>query len=370
MEPVNNKFYFGKPFGKLLMTDNYIIITLIITFLTLSLINIHCKSTPDSAEIPEINLFLEPLYIDTDDEESIIFHTPGRLQVDNYDNIYILDHLGRRISKFSPDGNFIKYIGKPGEGPGEFAAPAKFRINDGIIYVLDVMLRRISRFSTEGTFIDSFIYHGPHATSLAIDSKGNIALHQPQLNRPLIFIYNLEGRLIDSLGTTTPLGIESNSKPTPLATAAYNSAIIKFNSKDELFALYYERTVMQRYSSDGKLNVESEINGQEIELLHQIRNELIELNERQGGSGSGVMRFSYFSDFDLINDDYIAINLGWKQQCLYIMSTDGYIIKKYRFKPTKLFRTNELNIDGFVLINQETFLGIDSENLVIWKGKL
>ena len=47
---------------------------------------------------------------------------PGKraLKVDHLGNIYIADRSEYRILKFSPEGKFIKSMGKKGNGPGEF----------------------------------------------------------------------------------------------------------------------------------------------------------------------------------------------------------------------------------------------------------
>lgn len=55
-------------------------------------------------------------------------------------NIALLDVRRNRVSFFSPDGEFVSYFGREGNGPGEFAEPGQVAVlNDGRIAVSDNM---------------------------------------------------------------------------------------------------------------------------------------------------------------------------------------------------------------------------------------
>jgi len=57
-----------------------------------------------------------------DDEENI-FGVVTRALLDDEGNIYLLDGQLSQVNVFSPDGEFIKTLGREGDGPGEFRGP-------------------------------------------------------------------------------------------------------------------------------------------------------------------------------------------------------------------------------------------------------
>ncbi len=69
---------------------------------------------------------------------NIILYKPSRITIDSEENICIFDSQDVSIKVFSPDGTFVKSIGRQGEGPGEFQSigPMKFFPN-GRLLVLD-----------------------------------------------------------------------------------------------------------------------------------------------------------------------------------------------------------------------------------------
>ncbi len=54
------------------------------------------------------------------DDEEIIFGVIADVAIDAQGNLYALDSQLSQISVFDPDGNFLRTIGREGEGPGEF----------------------------------------------------------------------------------------------------------------------------------------------------------------------------------------------------------------------------------------------------------
>ena len=65
--------------------------------------------------------------------------------------VYVVDLLGRAVLHLSLDGDFIRRIGRSGEGPGEFRSPTIVHATDAGFAVLD-RLAGISLFDTVGDF--------------------------------------------------------------------------------------------------------------------------------------------------------------------------------------------------------------------------
>ena len=74
-------------------------------------------------------------------------------------NAYVADGWGtnNRVSKFGPDGNFIKSWGRTGRSPGQFEGLRGIAVDAaGNVYVADSGNRRIQVFDTEGRYKTEF----------------------------------------------------------------------------------------------------------------------------------------------------------------------------------------------------------------------
>jgi hypothetical protein len=65
-------------------------------------------------------------------------------------HLYLLQPLERTVRAFTPDGKFVRYVGREGEGPGEFRQPLWIGFVGDTLWVSDAALRRVSFFSAGG----------------------------------------------------------------------------------------------------------------------------------------------------------------------------------------------------------------------------
>jgi hypothetical protein len=73
--------------------------------------------------------------------------------------LLVADERTGLVRMFGPFGDFLGQVGSPGEGPGEFRAPASLNVVRGdSIWIWDRALWRMSLFSPEGTFVRSERY--------------------------------------------------------------------------------------------------------------------------------------------------------------------------------------------------------------------
>lgn len=77
---------------------------------------------------------------------------------DKAGNFYLAEFgENQRISKFDPDGNFLKCWGSPGSAEAQFARIRALALGpDGRLYVADACNHRIQVFTTEGVFVRAF----------------------------------------------------------------------------------------------------------------------------------------------------------------------------------------------------------------------
>jgi len=80
--------------------------------------------------------FFQPSYVDTD--------TDG--------NIFVLDRGDPRIQVFDPHGNYLRTMGREGQGPGELARPSYLLVTDDYV-VVRADTRRISTWTLDGEHV-------------------------------------------------------------------------------------------------------------------------------------------------------------------------------------------------------------------------
>jgi len=74
---------------------------------------------------------------------------------DEAGNIYLCDIQACNIKKFSAKGNFLKIIGRKGQGPGEFNMPWRMAVTSNRLFIYDMGNRRLCSLTTDGEYIKS-----------------------------------------------------------------------------------------------------------------------------------------------------------------------------------------------------------------------
>lgn len=89
----------------------------------------------------------------SDNPESLISQV-GDVVIGEDGNYYIEDERERRIVVFDVNGEFIRSIGRVGDGPGEFRSLTILAIENNFILVFDYAHNRATRFHLDGTLAD------------------------------------------------------------------------------------------------------------------------------------------------------------------------------------------------------------------------
>lgn len=84
-------------------------------------------------------------------EEYLLNHV-GPIAVADGGEIYILDVGDAQVKVYSSAGEFLRRIGRPGRGPGEFMRPVAIFV-DSLVRVFDLSQRRVAVFRTDGTHL-------------------------------------------------------------------------------------------------------------------------------------------------------------------------------------------------------------------------
>ena len=95
--------------------------------------------------------------------------------VDGEGRVVALDFKEQRIKLYDKTGQFVRQIGKSGQGPGELGMPTGVQVlADGTIAVEDAGNRRLAFFKPSGEFIKNISMAGTFGlVNVLLDGKGN-----------------------------------------------------------------------------------------------------------------------------------------------------------------------------------------------------
>jgi len=129
------------------------------------------------------------------EEQKIFFKTTPRIVLDTSGNVYALDNLQHVLFKFDKNGNFIKKIGRKGQGPGELQYPFLISLGEKNIYISDNF--GISIFDTKGRYINRFrAFRVRRAMAIF---KDKVLLSESN-SKNLITMYDQSGKMLNSFG--------------------------------------------------------------------------------------------------------------------------------------------------------------------------
>ena len=104
-----------------------------------------------------LNWTLEQVFVlggADDGPESFYIVRPGFVDADAQGNIYVLDRAATRVAVFNSSGQFIRSMGRDGEGPGELEAPQTLAVDaSGNAYVFDYGKFALVGFGPDGNVL-------------------------------------------------------------------------------------------------------------------------------------------------------------------------------------------------------------------------
>jgi hypothetical protein len=133
-------------------------------------------------------------------------------------DLAIVDAAVRAVRMYSSDGKFLRSLGGPGSGPGEFEAPGQLWIWGDSVAVWDQRLLRITWFDSEGELARV------QSVDLAAISKAAAPPLYPAFVEPLSD-GRLLVRLLEKAGTARAVGETTRPEGGALRVAADLSAI-------------------------------------------------------------------------------------------------------------------------------------------------
>jgi hypothetical protein len=116
--------------------------------------------------------------------------------------VYVSDSNNHRVQVFTADGIFVRQFGSDGTGRGQFRLPFDLSVDpSGDVYVLDDIAQRLTKFAPDGTVL--WIASGSsdpvltgHGHDAQIDSKGRIVVGNDD-NGKVVFL-DSNGTVLES----------------------------------------------------------------------------------------------------------------------------------------------------------------------------
>lgn len=126
-------------------------------------------------EIP-FNLIEELTIRDRGGDERYVFQQIWHVAVDDDENIYIPDSRAANIKVFDSNGDYLRTIGRRGQGPGELGYPFGIQITpDKELLINDRRQAQLHYFTLDGKFLTKYSTSTLGRFLLPkVDSKGNV----------------------------------------------------------------------------------------------------------------------------------------------------------------------------------------------------
>lgn len=181
------------------------------------------------------------------DKNKILFE-PRAMAINKSGYIYILDTI--RIQAFDESGKYIKTIGGVGEGPGDLLDPTHLVVDkQNNLVLVDGGKQRVQILSLDGKYLGGFPLEGNRPGPIAITRENEILMSNRTLTKEaaaLWFYYDHQGKIVRHNGTR-------NSGSSELVNDKLYEVNFSLDEKDNLYAAYIYRPLIEVYSSTGEL---------------------------------------------------------------------------------------------------------------------
>jgi hypothetical protein len=194
-------------------------------------------------------------------DEHFAFHQPADLVVNPGENMYILDSGNHRIQLFSPDAEYLKTIGREGQGPGELYNPASLDLGpEGFIFVSDPNNNRIQILTIEGQEKKTIRMTEERPADIRVLSSGKIVMGG---GGPFLSLQEIEGeekkeqpplmKILDQDGTILKTFAQPRDYGHMLINSTANQVSFTVDKQDNIYLTYPYQNRIEKYDPEGNL---------------------------------------------------------------------------------------------------------------------
>lgn len=206
---------------------------------------------------PEVRIELIQMIGGPDADENLSFRAPYDIVRDSAGNLYILDTGDNRIQKLDPRGIFIKTIGRPGQGPGEFQSAFSLDIDEqDNLLVFEPPNMRIQVLSSEGRPLsmikfDTYSMGQIRQLKPGFIIKGGSINLRAAIERPKKLPKLLE--IVDRNGKTNATFGEARDYRDSNVNSHANSFNFDIDREKNIYASFWYQNRIEKYTSEGVL---------------------------------------------------------------------------------------------------------------------
>jgi|GEM_PF-4824799 len=302
---------------------------------------INPKPDPNAKDVFTELVLLKEINDGFRKEQPNYFARISSICVDDEGNLYVADGKHKTIFKFSKDGEFIKTIGREGQGPGEFMdefMEISFG-NDKKIYVVDNVRLKIIVYGKDGEFIKELkspFFMLSRRDKVAVNRKGEIYLYSLG-GLKVIDKFDSNMKLKESFFDRDILKEITFYKPKDwLTTDAVTSP--RYISKvitpdDHLLVMFpYSQRVME---IDEEGNIVKDFYFRHPRFLREYKEEIKEIEKEEGFKEEGKTFYPFPAACcrHIFLDGYGNICIPWRGP-IYRYSRDGKFIDILVYRKT------------------------------------
>lgn len=141
------------------------------------------------------------------------------LACDRAGNVWVVDSGSGVILQFDPAGLFLKKVGRPGQGPGEFSRPGTIHVTeDGDLLVLDTGNVRLAVLSGQGEHKRTIKLTRRYEDFCELKGRIYLVFNGPREDGKIVDVLSLAGEPLGSYGEA----------PDPGSVAPYNIRVPYF----------------------------------------------------------------------------------------------------------------------------------------------
>ena len=188
-------------------------------------------------------------------DENYQFYYPAHLAIDSKDNLYVGETGGIRIQKFDKDLNYIRTIGRKGQGPSEFEICGVFEILRDTLYVMSSVYY-ISVLTLDGKEIRrihvprmALAFHVTKSVTFILDYNifkfRELRLSNRILESKHLSLYDRNGVLLKEFGDLKDFG---NNE----ANYDLNDMRLVCDKNDFIYLIFVYHNRIEKFSPDGE----------------------------------------------------------------------------------------------------------------------
>jgi hypothetical protein len=201
---------------------------------------------------PKINIVQDLTIGQQSDKPEYMFSQIRDIEVDAQGNIYAIEFKEKHVRVFDRNGIYLRTVGHPGQGPGEFNEPVGVHVNSaGEVMVTDGATRSVKYFSSDGIYLRQYLLKTSYPMAIDYGAQDVFYIMDFSMEPPGFKLSRLDSRT----GETSLLASWAMPMPDPKRASIFDP-IMSFDVMPDDRLLYgcptdgYEIRI---FSPDGRL---------------------------------------------------------------------------------------------------------------------